>query len=101
MVLGRGVQPLCLSASVLKTDVYSIPPTEHNKSMIENWRQILWALRVPAEPYYGMPLPIGERCPLLGYGCGASNVCRYDLVTHHGVVDGRCLTKRGALVRMT
>lgn len=66
--------------------------------MIENWRQVLWSLRVPVEPYHGTPLPHGDRCPLLGRGCGASNVCRYDLAVHHGIVDGHCLTKKEALV---
>lgn len=57
-----------------------------------NWRVILWALRVPIPPYRGVPLPPGQRCPLIGRGCGT--LCRYDLTPRKGIVDGRCLTRQ-------
>lgn len=88
--------------------------------MYENWQLILWSLRRPdARSYHGTRLPPGERCPLIGRGC--ANGCEYDrpheartrvapyklrdgtVVSEHrtatGLVDGRCLRKRAALVQ--
>ena len=84
--------------------------------------EVLKMIARPAEPYHADPLPPGERCPLIGRGCGASNVCSYSFVAtpdpghfvpkrmadgHWGivqvstvkskVVDGRCVTKMQAL----
>jgi hypothetical protein len=81
-------------------------------------RWILWRLRVPMEPYGGIPLPPGDRCPVVG--CGAR--CRYGLIevtpdvgsrihvrlpdgriverqveTAKGRIDGRCTTRLQAL----
>jgi hypothetical protein len=84
-----------------------------------HWRDVLRTLQVPIAPYRGTPLPTGERCPLIGRGCGS--VCRYRIgvtpdaghyierlgpdgrphkyviETAKGHIDGRCLTKAAAL----
>jgi hypothetical protein len=49
--------------------------------------------------YHGVPLD--PSCPLIGEGCGLGGVCTYDLTTHKGTIDGRCLTKAAALAALT
>ena len=84
---------------------------------------VLKMIARPAERLKADPLPPGERCPLIGRGCGASNVCRYgfstspdpgsyapkfmdgqwvteQVSTTKGKIDGRCLTKQEALRRI-
>lgn len=85
--------------------------------------EVLAMIARPAERLRAEPLPPGERCPLIGRGCGASNVCRYgfstspdpgsyapklvngqwimqQVSTAKGKIDGRCLTKQEALRRI-
>lgn len=86
---------------------------------LPHWRLILREIAIPVPPTIRSRLPPGERCPLVGRGCGS--ICRYNIhvtpdaghyweqhlpdgtVVKHlietakGHIDGRCLTKMEAL----